>query len=386
MKVILFDAHSRSSLSALRSLYKRDIDVICASNYKSAISFYSRFCKEKLVYPDPAKDRRAFCVFVESFIKKSCGEFLFMSFSDVVTDALYFGKKAGMFDGEMVGPSVENYEKAVDKKNLSGIAHSLGIPIPKDLAVSKESALSQAHSFAYPIIIKPRHSASWIGDAAYKATASVIFDEKTFTKKFLELLENTKETPLVQEMIVGEEFGVSVIADHGVIKSLFAHRRLRSISRFGGASALRESVATTDEMKEIAQKLCSALEWHGVMMIELKRDSFTGALVLIEINARFWGSLFLSIKSGVDFPYLLCLLKDGAVSDYGTEHYNTGIKARHFISDLSYHYSLRGGVLRYKHLKNLFGFLQKNLYHDVWSFTDPLPWFVELFQFLKKKL
>ena len=38
-------------------------------------------------------------------------------------------------------------------------------------------------------------------------------------------------------------------------------------------------------------------------MVEFKRDS-EGKLKLMEINPKFWGSLELSLKAGVNFPYL----------------------------------------------------------------------------------
>jgi hypothetical protein len=45
------------------------------------------------------------------------------------------------------------------------------------------------------------------------------------------------------------------------------------------------------------------LKWHGVAMVEFKR-SIHGVPCLLEINPRFWGSLELAIRSGLDFPYL----------------------------------------------------------------------------------
>jgi hypothetical protein len=40
-------------------------------------------------------------------------------------------------------------------------------------------------------------------------------------------------------------------------------------------------------------------------MVEFKKESATGRCYLMEINARLWGSLQLSIDAGVDFPRLL---------------------------------------------------------------------------------
>src|SRR5664280_1509105 len=41
-------------------------------------------------------------------------------------------------------------------------------------------------------------------------------------------------------------------------------------------------------------------------MVEFKKDEIDGEFKLIEVNPKFWGSLDLSIVSGVDFPYLTC--------------------------------------------------------------------------------
>ena len=49
------------------------------------------------------------------------------------------------------------------------------------------------------------------------------------------------------------------------------------------------------------ERLLTALNWHGVAMVEFKIDA-TGQHWLMEINPRLWGSLALSIDAGVDFP------------------------------------------------------------------------------------
>jgi predicted ATP-grasp superfamily ATP-dependent carboligase len=51
-------------------------------------------------------------------------------------------------------------------------------------------------------------------------------------------------------------------------------------------------------------QLLAELKWQGVAMVEWKIDPRTGTAMLMEINPRFWGSLELSVRSGVDFPVL----------------------------------------------------------------------------------
>lgn len=47
------------------------------------------------------------------------------------------------------------------------------------------------------------------------------------------------------------------------------------------------------------------LNWNGISVFECRWDSSTDDFFLIEVNARFWGSLHLPIHAGVDFPKLL---------------------------------------------------------------------------------
>jgi hypothetical protein len=54
------------------------------------------------------------------------------------------------------------------------------------------------------------------------------------------------------------------------------------------------------QLLEHAERILEALKWHGVAMVEFKRDTRDGVPKLLEINGRFWGSLQLAVDSGVD--------------------------------------------------------------------------------------
>ena len=83
----------------------------------------------------------------------------------------------------------------------------------------------------------------------------------------------------------------------------FAHRRIREKPPSGGVSVLCESVAVDPMLKEYAERLLRAAEYRGVAMVEF-RIGTDGRPYLMEVNARFWGSLQLAIDCGVDFPWL----------------------------------------------------------------------------------
>jgi predicted ATP-grasp superfamily ATP-dependent carboligase len=70
----------------------------------------------------------------------------------------------------------------------------------------------------------------------------------------------------------------------------------------GGPSTICVSVVD-DRLTGYAASLIRELEWSGVAMVEFKKDD---DYRLMEVNPRFWGSLPLATRAGLNFPDLLC--------------------------------------------------------------------------------
>ena len=133
---------------------------------------------------------------------------------------------------------------------------------------------------------------------------------------------------------------------------------------------------------DMVQAMCRATDLDGVAMFEFKVDDDTGTASLIEVNARFWGSLPLAIAAGIDFPYLLFRQLVYGIEeprkDYRVAHY-----ARHVASDvyqLAEHLSVRRSQGRWAVLREaggwLFSFRRIALLresHDAFSWHDPRP-------------
>jgi len=123
--------------------------------------------------------------------------------------------------------------------------------------------------------------------------------------------------------------------NRGRLRAAFAHRRIREKPPSGGVSVLSESVGLDPQLLEYAERMLEALKWHGVAMVEFKRDARDGVSKLLEINGRFWGSLQLAVDSGVDFPYLLYRLAiDGDIDPVFT--YRVGVRLRWWLGDLDW--------------------------------------------------
>jgi predicted ATP-grasp superfamily ATP-dependent carboligase len=110
------------------------------------------------------------------------------------------------------------------------------------------------------------------------------------------------------------------------------------------------------------------MKWRGVAMVEFRIDPRDNTPKLMEVNPRFWGSLHLSILSGVDFPHMLYKLeKEGDVSP--VMDYRAGVKCRWLLpGDILWYASSPGKI------KNLPRFLEITN-DDIMSLDDPGPTF-----------
>jgi predicted ATP-grasp superfamily ATP-dependent carboligase len=118
----------------------------------------------------------------------------------------------------------------------------------------------------------------------------------------------------------GRSVGVSLLFDSkSQLVANFVHERISSFPVSGGPSTNRIGIRE-DDLLEKSVKLLQKLNWQGIAMVEWKFDSTTGIPFLLEINPRFWGSLELAVRSGVNFPVLyfdLCRNKSVVViTDY----------------------------------------------------------------------
>lgn len=393
-KVLVTSADTNAALAVTKSLGKKGIEVTCA-DCKDAKSFYSRYCKNKLVYPSPEKQPYAFINFLLSEVKKHNYDVLF-PITD--TDTYLISKYLNEFS-PYVKVAINNHltsMKVLDKCQTIKIASKINVPVPKTIFINDLNELNEISKILeFPLIIKPRQSSTFVKNKVKRGSTSYVISKEEFFLKYEELHKKSSY-PLVQEYISGKEKGVFMLLHKGELKAVFSHQRIRSLNPLGGASALCKSIDLNPKMKDYALKMLREINWEGVAMVEFKIDSRDNIPKLMEINGRFWGSLQLAISSGVDFPYLL--FKTVIAEDVEPVlDYRKGIKYRYLLGDFIHLFYVMKGNRNYGFeypkrlptLRNFMKFYEKNLVYDDISFSDPMiniKTFIDIFIGLPKTL
>jgi predicted ATP-grasp superfamily ATP-dependent carboligase len=333
-KVLVTDSSERSALAVIRSLGKKGLCVTAADSADFNAGFLSKYAKDRVVYPSPQRSKKRFVDSLLHLVKSENFDLLIpmtdFSMFPILERREEFEKYV-----KVAAPASEAAFSALDKAKTIKVAQENAIPCPETYAVENFSELILlSKNIKYPVVIKPRMKVFWSNDKAVvlKVTPrNYAYNADDLRAKYEKLTSGLSyfgvpfDFFLIQEFATGNGYGVELLVHNSVVKAVFAHKRLREYPLHGGASTLRVSIRN-DNMSNLAVKLLKALKWEGVAMIEFKFNSSTQELNLIEVNGRFWGSLPLSIKAGVDFPYLLykCVLGE----DFDIPKYRQGLTQR----------------------------------------------------------
>ena len=353
MKVLLTDGNFKHTLAAVRSLGKRGIDVTVLSHISLSISFYSKYCRHHVIAPDPENDSR-FADFLLEYVKQNQFDVLLpISFAAVmhvsrIRDELEKYVKIPLADDLALGI-------AGSKDHTIQYAEKMGVRIPKTWYPKTESDTDAiVHEVSYPAVIKGSEESGFV---RYANSPEDLSEKYRMIARY---------SPVIQEYITGDGYGFFALYNHGKARAIFMHKRIREYPVTGGPSAVAQSVYDP-ALRDAGLRILDSLNWHGVAMVEFKKDQKTGEFVLMEINPKFWGSLGLSIAAGVDFPYLASRIAvDGDIEP--VIHYEIGVKYRWLFPADVFHVMANPRMLR----QFIRDFGDRSFHYDL-DIYDPMP-------------
>ena len=368
MKVFLTDGDALHCLAITRLLGGKGYDLTIGSHRRfGSVAFASRYCRRKVIYPDPGKYPDRFRDFLFDYLGKNRHDIL-LPIRSTVVPIISDNRDELARLAAFILPDKEALDIALSKSKTFRRAAELGLAIP---ATCHPKTLAEVEAFIaacrFPVVSKTSFGAGSRG-VHYHNNSTTLTD---YCRGYLND-PKTKGNPLIlQELITGPGCGFFGLFDHGELKAYFMHRRLREYPITGGPSVLAESIYN-ETLKSESLKLLQDLKWHGIAMVEFKYSPQDNRFVLMEINPKFWGSSDLSIHCGVEFADLWIKLALGQKLP-AFKGYPLGRKFRWLIPG-DFMYLLANFGLSGRWYAD---FWARDIFTDIKS-TDLKPLFIEL--------
>ena len=301
MRVLLLDGTNRNTLAIARHLGRdHGVEVDVVAHTRRAVSFYSRHVRHRIICSDPRKSEADFVKCLLQVIRERPYDLLMpVGFRTYQICAAH----AGVLQEHtrLIITSASNLAVASNKNATYSLANELGLAVPRTYVLHGPDEI-ETLSPTMPAVIKAPFE-SGINIVEYAQ------DRSELVLRFRSLCARhgftPPDLPLVQEYVRGEGYGYFAYYEDGKCLRDFMHHRIREYPVTGGASSCAEAWSDP-ALRTLGRRLLDRLRWDGVAMVEFRKRSDTGEYVLMEINAKFWGSLDLAIVCGVDFPSMLC--------------------------------------------------------------------------------
>jgi protein-tyrosine-phosphatase/predicted ATP-grasp superfamily ATP-dependent carboligase len=299
-KVLVLDADSAAGLETVQSL-GRDGCIVDALSLRPEQSRHrSRFIRRQIELS--ASEDGGVRQLINLFSAENYD--LIVPSTEVAIRALLSPEIPEELYQRAVLASRASVQTALNKQAVWELARRVGVLAPASEIVSSSSPPPEA----FPVVLKPVFSKEITGGVVREFSVTVARN----LAQWRTALESTYSGLPVQQQryMAGRGVGVELLFEHGTPRWAFVHERVHEFPLTGGGSSYRVSLELNDSLVQSATALLSALQWHGVAMVEFKVTP-SGEAYLMEINPRLWGSLALAIDCGVNFPVGLLRLATG---------------------------------------------------------------------------
>lgn len=376
--VLVLDGQTNQALASARSLGRAGYDVLVASTRRRPLAAWSRFSRGRFRLAGetaPAfAELRAWA--------RTHGVNVVLPLTERACILCNLEREQWEAAGITVGSAPDELLRlAFDKAQTVEIARHSGVAVPPTRAPgSLNEARAAAQEIGFPCVVKSRYSNAWDGTRFLSDPGTTYVREPAELDAAIEQHRQGDHWPLIQGFVPGQGKGVFALFDGGRPVAWFAHERLRDVRPSGSGSSLRRSAPLDPRLLGPAERLLTAMTWHGPAMVEFRDDGKSDP-VLMEVNGRFWGSLQLAVSAGADFPQWWVAILRGRSVDRRSG-YATGLTLRWVWGDVKrFLYILAGAPPSYpgryptiaQGLRELLGPQPRGTRSETWEPGDRWP-------------
>jgi FAD-dependent urate hydroxylase len=288
-------------VAACRGLAMAGFRVGAVAGTSPAPAHWSRSCHDALRLPHPLDDPEAFVAGIERAVSRDEHAALIPG-SDSSLMALSRARERLEPHVRMGLPPHDAVVASLDKLTLAEAAVEAGLAAPETAVCSTvDDALSAADRMGFPVALKPASSLVEVAGVPMRVGSVMVDDAERLAGR-------------------APAFGVPCLierAEHGSLVSfagVFADGRLlaTAVSRYartwypeGGNVCFSETIDPDPALSRQVVTLLGALGWQGIFELELIERP-DGALTVLDLNPRFYGSVALAIAAGANVPAIWC--------------------------------------------------------------------------------
>jgi D-aspartate ligase len=296
-----------NGLSVVRSLGRQGVPVYalgCSDTVR-----HSRFVRWASANRDPSRQARPQAEWLEWLTGEGTGMApgaVLLACNDNALEVITRNRSA-LERHYVIG---EGYDEAalamLDKVTTYELAARAGVPAPRIWRIDSRRELEAAlPELTYPCALKPRQS--HLFSRHFEVKLLVARSEPELLERFDEV-DRLGLQVLLTELISSaddQHWSYWTYVDRtGRRLFHFTKRKLRQYPIHFGMGTCHISVHSP-EVAELGSRFVEGAGIRGIAIVEFKRDPRDGVLKLMECNARFPKATDISVRSGIDFPWLV---------------------------------------------------------------------------------
>lgn len=185
---------------------------------------------------------------------------------------------------QILGTSLENLNRAEDRKEFEALLNKIDVPQPKGkTATSPEEALENAREIAYPVVVRPSYV---LGGRAME----IVYNDAELGNYMREAVKASPEHPvLVDRYLTGKEIEVDAICDGDtvIIPGIMEHIERAGVHSGDSIAVYPPQTLSEEDIKTLESyttKLAKGLDIIGLINIQfvLAHDG----VYVLEVNPR----------------------------------------------------------------------------------------------------
>lgn len=325
-EVFIFEAEAKAILAAAESFTRMGFRVVAGSSSPYNLGFYSRWVRERIVYPDEVRQPAACLAFLLDLARRRRFEMI-LPLGDVVTQLVCSRREEFMRYARLMLVPYDTFMIGRDKVQTMKAAERYGVPIPKTYVPAEQSLDTISRQVDYPVLVKPSISNGARG-IRYAHNAAELFTQ-------YDDVHRAFGPTFVQELIPhrGTQYKTELLLDQtGKLRASFAYAKLRFYPATGGSSTLNKTLYYP-EMVNHSIRLAQGIGWYGMCDFDYIFDVRDRQPKLMEINPRVTDTIQIAQWAGIDFFRLLYDVACGRDAEPVTR-YRTGVHMRFLPGDI----------------------------------------------------